>query len=96
MVFAYNNSFHSSISMARYKAFYGMMFRSLIGWFEVGEPSLLGPELIYKTLEMVYIISNRLRTAFSRQKSYVDRRRRIWSLNKVIVTTHKKNIQINA
>ena len=40
--FAYNNSFHSSISMARYEALYGRRCRFPIGWFEVGEPSLLG------------------------------------------------------
>ena len=42
----------------------------------MGEPSLLSPELIYKTLEKVHIIRNRLQTAYSRQKSYVDHRRR--------------------
>ena len=47
--FAYNNSFHSSISMAPYEALYGMRCKYPIGWFEVGEPSLLGLELIYKT-----------------------------------------------
>ena len=44
--------------------------------FEVGEPSLLGPDLIYKTLENVYIIRNRLQTAYSWQKSYADKIRR--------------------
>ena len=50
MDFAYNNSFHSSISMDPYEALYGWRCRSPIGSFEVGEPSLLGPELIHKTL----------------------------------------------
>ena len=36
--FAYNNSFHSSISMAPYEALYDRRCRSHIGWFEVGEP----------------------------------------------------------
>ena len=49
--FAYNNSFHSSISMDPYATLYGRRCRSPIGWFEVGEPSLLGPDFIYKTLE---------------------------------------------
>ena len=40
--FAYNNSFHSSISMAPYEALYGRRCRSPIGWFEVGDFSLLG------------------------------------------------------
>ena len=56
--FAYNNSFHSSISMAPYEAFYSRRCRSPIGWFEVGEPLLFGPDLIYKTLEKVHIIRN--------------------------------------
>ena len=75
VAFGYNNSFHSSISMDSYEALYGRRFRSPIGWFEVGEPSLLGLNLIYKTLEKVHIIRNRLRMAYSRQKSYADHRR---------------------
>ena len=75
MEFAYNNSFHSSISMAPYEALYGRRCRSSIGWFEVGEPSLFGPELLYKTLEKFHIIRNRLQTAYSRQKCYADNRR---------------------
>ena len=47
--FACNSSFHSSISMTSYESLYGCTSRSPIGWFEVGEPSLLGLELIYKT-----------------------------------------------
>ena len=70
--FAYNNSFYSFISMAPFEVLYGRWCRSPIRWFEVGEPSLLGPELIYKTLEKVHIIRNRLQTAYSRQKSYAD------------------------
>ena len=45
--FSYNNSFHSSISMAPYEALYGKRCRSPIGLFKVGEPSLIGLELIY-------------------------------------------------
>ena len=58
--FAYNISFHSSIYMAPYEALYGKGCRSPIGWFEDGEPSLLGPKLIYKNFKMVLIIRNRL------------------------------------
>ena len=36
----------------------------------------MGSDLIYKTFEKVYIIRNRLQTAYSRQKSYADHRRR--------------------
>ena len=82
--FGYNNSYHSSISMAAYETLYGRRCRYTIGWFEVGEPSLLGHDLIYRTLEKVHIIRNHLQTAYSRQKSYADHRRRVWSLKKVI------------
>ena len=74
--FSNNNNFHSSISMAPYESLYGRRCRSPIVWFEVGEPSLLGPELIYKTLENVHIIRNQLQTAYSRQRYYADNRRR--------------------
>ncbi|TMX04583.1 hypothetical protein EJD97_007266 [Solanum chilense] len=36
----------------------------------------LGPDLIYKTLEKVHIIGNRLKKTYSRQKSFADHRRR--------------------
>ena len=61
--------------MAPDETLYGWRCRSPIGWFEVGEPSLLGPDLIYKTLEKVHIIRNQLQTSYSRQKSYADHRR---------------------
>ncbi|WMV46448.1 hypothetical protein MTR67_039833 [Solanum verrucosum] len=35
--FAYNNSYHSSISMAAFEAVYDRSCRPSIGWFEVGE-----------------------------------------------------------
>ena len=56
--FSYNSSYHSSISTAPFDALYGKRCRSPIGWFEVGESSLFGPESIYKTLKKVHIISN--------------------------------------
>ena len=62
--------------MAPYEALYGRRCRSPIGWFEVGESSLFGPESIYKTFEKVHIIRNRLRKTYSRQKSCADNRKR--------------------
>ncbi|XP_075074805.1 uncharacterized protein LOC142162357 [Nicotiana tabacum] len=50
--------------------------RSPIGWFDVGETKLLGPELVQQAVEKVKLIQERLRTAQSRQKSYSDNRRR--------------------
>ena len=53
----------------------------------MGESSLLGPDLIYKTLEKVHIIRNLLQTACSRQKSYVDHWRRDLEFDEVIKCT---------
>ncbi|XP_069150328.1 uncharacterized protein [Solanum lycopersicum] len=64
------------MSIVQSEALYGKRCKSPIGWFEVGEPSLLGPDLIYKTLEKVHIIRNRLETAYSQEKSYADQRRK--------------------
>ena len=74
--FSYNNSYHSSISMASFEALYGRRCTSPIGWFQVDEPSLLCPYLIPMTLDKVHIIRNRLQTAYCRQIPYADRRRK--------------------
>ena len=73
--FAYNNSYHSTIGMAPYEALYGRKCRSPSCWMEVGDRELEGPELIRETSEKVPIIQERMRTAFSQQKSYADPRR---------------------
>ena len=74
--FAYNNSYHSSIGMAPYEALYGKKCRSPSCWTEVGDRQIEGPELIKETSEKVPLIQERLRTAFSRQQSYADLKRR--------------------
>ena len=74
--FAYNNSYHSSIGMAPYEALYGRGYRSPSCWSEVGEKQIEGPELIRETLEEVPLVQARLKTAFSRQQSYANPKRR--------------------
>jgi len=74
--FAYNNSYHSSIGMAPYEALYGRKCRSPVCWTEVGERQILGPELVQITTEKIKTIQDRIREAQSRQRSYVDVRRR--------------------
>ncbi|XP_055800410.1 uncharacterized protein LOC129869841, partial [Solanum dulcamara] len=45
--------YHASIQMAPYEALYGRRCRSLIGWFEVGEAELIGPDLVHQAMEKV-------------------------------------------
>ena len=79
--FAYNNSYHSSIGMAPFEALYGRPCRSPTCWMDFGEQLLLGPELVQQTNDLVKKIQQRLQTAQSRQKSYVDKRRRPLAFN---------------
>ena len=62
--------------MAPYEALYGRPCRSPLGWTEVEESSITGPDLIRDTSEKVSLIRQRLLMAQSRQKSYADVRRR--------------------
>ena len=62
--------------MAPFEALYGRKCRSPICWDEVGERSLLGPEMLIQTTEKVRVIRDHLRAAQSRQKSWADSRRR--------------------
>ena len=82
--FAYNNSFHDSIGMAHYEALYERRCRSPIVWYEVCEATMIGPDLVYDAMEKVKCIRGRMKEAQDRQRSYQDKRRRIWSLRLVI------------
>ncbi|KAL0438919.1 UNVERIFIED_CONTAM: Retrovirus-related Pol polyprotein from transposon.6 [Sesamum latifolium] len=63
MEFAYNNSFHSSISMALYEALYGRRYRSPVCWDIEGLRQLEGPELVQKTVEKIQIVKKCLKAA---------------------------------
>ena len=64
--FAYNNSYQASIHMAPYEALHGRPCRSQICWTEVGESSIIDPDLIRDTSEKVGLIQKCLLTAQSR------------------------------
>jgi hypothetical protein len=74
--FSYNNSYHSSIGMAPYEALYGRKCRIPLCWSEVGDKSILGPEIIQETTLKIKSIQEKMRTTQSRQKSYADKTRR--------------------
>ncbi|KAL0463175.1 UNVERIFIED_CONTAM: Transposon Tf2-12 polyprotein [Sesamum latifolium] len=73
--FAYNNSFHSSIGMAPYKALYGRKCQSPICWDIEGLRQLEGPELVQKIVDKIQTVKQGLKAAQDRQKSYVKHRR---------------------
>ena len=74
--FAYNNSFHASIGMARFEGLYGRNFRSPVCWDDIRERKLLGPELVQLIVENIALIKEILKVAQNRQKSYVGNRKR--------------------
>ncbi|XP_058775585.1 uncharacterized protein LOC131649851 [Vicia villosa] len=58
------------------EALYGRKYRSPLCWAEVGEKSILGPEIIQETTKKVKMIQDNLKKAQNRQKNYADKRRR--------------------
>ncbi|GJU72296.1 reverse transcriptase domain-containing protein [Tanacetum coccineum] len=74
--FSYNNSYHSSIKCALFEALYERKCRSPVLWAEIGESSLIGPELVQETTDKVVLIKEKLKAARDRQKSYADNRRK--------------------
>lgn len=51
--FSYNNSYHFSILMAPFKAIYGRRCISPIGWFKVGNTTLIRPDLVFDASKKV-------------------------------------------
>ncbi|GJV33502.1 putative reverse transcriptase domain-containing protein [Tanacetum coccineum] len=74
--FSYNNSYHSSIRYAPFEALYGRKCRSPVLWAEIGESSLIGPELVQETTNKVVLIKEKLKAARDRLKSYANNRRK--------------------
>ncbi|GKA20531.1 putative reverse transcriptase domain-containing protein, partial [Tanacetum coccineum] len=74
--FSYNNSYHSSIQCAPFEALYGRKYRLPVLRAEIGEGSLIGPELVQETTDKVVLIKVKLKVARDHQKSYVDNKRK--------------------
>ena len=62
--------------MAPFEDLYARRCISLVGWFEVGQSSLLGQEIMYKYIQKVRIIRDSFKTTYSQEKSYADNIRR--------------------
>ncbi|GJZ65991.1 putative reverse transcriptase domain-containing protein [Tanacetum coccineum] len=69
-------AYHTSIQCAPFEALYGRKCRSPVLWAEIGEGSLIGPELVQETTDKVVAIKERLQAVRDRQKSYADNRRK--------------------
>ena len=61
--FAYNKIFHASIEMALYEVLYSRRCRSPMGWFEVGEATVIELDAVFEAMEKVKLIRERLKTA---------------------------------
>ncbi|GKA32798.1 hypothetical protein Tco_0719165 [Tanacetum coccineum] len=68
--------YHLSIRCAPFEALYERKCRSPVLWAEIGEGSLIGPELVLEMTDKVVLIKEKLKAARDRQKSYVDFRRK--------------------
>nr|GEW39444.1 putative reverse transcriptase domain-containing protein [Tanacetum cinerariifolium] len=73
---SYNNSYHTSIKAAPFKALYGRKCRSPICLAEVRDSQLTGPEIIHETTEKIIQIKSCIQAARDRQKRYANVRKK--------------------
>ena len=74
--FSYNNSYQTSLKMSSFEALYGRKCRTPLFSNQTGERQVFGPDSLRIAEEKVQFIRQTLKAAQSRQKSYVDVRRR--------------------
>nr|GEX67497.1 putative reverse transcriptase domain-containing protein [Tanacetum cinerariifolium] len=74
--FSYNNSYHTSIKAAPFKALYGQKCRSPVCWDKVRDVQLTGPVIIHETTKKIVQIRQRLQAARDRRRSYANSRRK--------------------
>ncbi|GJV08353.1 hypothetical protein Tco_1346009 [Tanacetum coccineum] len=69
-------NYHLSIRCTPFEALYGRKYRSPVLWAEIGESSLIGPELVQETTDKVVLIKEKLKATRDHQKSYADNKRK--------------------
>jgi hypothetical protein len=74
--FSYNNSYQESLKMAPFEMLYGRRCRTTLFWNETGEQKVFGSDMFQEAEMQVRMVRENLRVAQSKQKSYVDHRRR--------------------
>ncbi|XP_048628912.1 uncharacterized protein LOC125599938 [Brassica napus] len=62
--------------MSPYEALYGRPCRTPLCWTQVGERSMIGPEIVEETTEKIKFIRDKMKEAQDRHKSYADKRRK--------------------
>jgi hypothetical protein len=74
--FSYNNCYQESIRMSPFEALYGQPCCTPLRWFESGKRVIFGPDIVTEAEEKVKQIQANILTTQTRQKSYIDKRRR--------------------
>jgi hypothetical protein len=74
--FSYINSYQESLKIAPFEMLYGHRYRTPLFWNETGERKLFGPGMLQEAKKKVRMVRENLQVTQSRQKSYVDHRRR--------------------
>ncbi|GJU49438.1 hypothetical protein Tco_1218993 [Tanacetum coccineum] len=74
--FSYNNNYHTSIKCAPFEALYERKCRLPLCWLDTGDRQLTRLDVIQETVDKITEIKERLKTARSRKKSYVDNHRK--------------------
>jgi hypothetical protein len=74
--FSYNNNYQESLKMAPFEMLYGRRCRTTLFWNETGEQKVFGSDMFQEAEMQVRMVRENLRVAQSKQKSYVDHRRR--------------------
>jgi hypothetical protein len=74
--FSYNNSYQESLKMAPFEMLYGRRCQTTLFWTEAGERKVFAPDILQESEKQIRMVRENLQVAQSRQKSYVDHRRR--------------------
>jgi hypothetical protein len=74
--FSYNNSYQESLKMAPFEMLYGRRCQTPLFWSESGERKVVGPNILQEVVKQVRMVRENLRVVQSKQKSYVDHKRR--------------------
>ena len=88
--FAYNNSYHANIGMARFEALYGRPCRSPLCWAEVRDNQLLGADMVRETNEKIQTVRETMKAAQDQFKSMLTSIARNWSSVLVIIFSLKE------